>query len=203
MGKEELLERLAEVINDCRKCRLHKTRTNAVPGDGDVNTQVMLVGQCPGVNEDEQGLPFVGRAGKLLEKLLSTVGLQREDVYITNVVKCRPPENRDPMADEIRGCSPYLDEEIRTVNPKVIVTLGRFAMEHFISEGSITENHGRALRCGGRALLPVYHPAAALRNGRLGKDLREDFAKIPKILAGEIELERVEEDDEDDQVAMF
>ncbi len=202
MGKEELLERLADVIKECRECRLHKTRTKAVPGDGNVSADIMLVGQCPGANEDEQGLPFVGRAGRLLEKLLSTVDLRREAVYITNVVKCRPPENRDPMVDEIRNCSPYLDEEIRTVNPKIIVTLGRFAMEHFISGGSITENHGKALRCAGRALLPVYHPAAALRNGRLGKDLREDFAKIPKILAGEIELEKVEDED-DDQVTMF
>jgi len=203
MHKQELLDRIAGAVNTCQKCRLHKTRGKAVPGEGKEDAQVMFVGQCPGFNEDREGRPFVGKAGKLLDELLGLVSLSREEVFITNIVKCRPPENRDPMVDEVRSCKPYLAEQIKTVNPRVIVALGRFAMEHFIKEGSITENHGRPVMVAGRVVLPLFHPAAALRSARVARDLRVDFKKIPKILSGEIKVAEAKNNSDDSQMNLL
>ena len=188
MKKEELLKQVTKVLGPCEKCRLFRTRIKVVPGEGDPESGIMFVGQCPGANEDKQGQPFVGRAGGLLDELLVLVGLQREKVFITNIVKCRPPENRDPMVDEVRACSPYLERQIQSVNPKLIITLGRFASEFFIPDGKISKIHGVPHRVKGRLIFPLYHPAAALRSGGVAEALRADFRKIPKVLAGELEV---------------
>ncbi len=150
----------------------------------------MFIGEGPGQNEDEQGLPFVGRAGKLLNSLLAEVPLQREDVYITNVVKCRPPGNRDPEPDEVAACLPYLQAQIELIDPRVIVTLGRHSMLRFYPQGKISNDHGRIIDIGGRVLLPVYHPAAALRNPRLNQTLREDMRRIPEAVRKSLLLRR-------------
>lgn len=161
---------------------LSETRTQAVPGAGSSTAAVMFIGEGPGKNEDEQGLPFIGRAGKLLDSLLAKVPLQREDVYITNVVKCRPPGNRDPEPDEVAACLPYLQAQIELIDPRVIVTLGRHSMLRFYPQGKISNDHGRIINIGKRVLLPVYHPAAALRNPRLNETLERDMKRIPEAV---------------------
>lgn len=170
-------------IAACTRCRLASGRTRTVPGDGDPNAELMLIGEGPGFNEDQQGHPFVGQAGKLLDKLLGEIGLTREQVFVTNVVKCRPPNNRDPEADEIASCEPYLDEQIAGIRPKLIVTLGRFAMNYFLPRTTISRSHGRATQAGDWLIFPVYHPAAGLRQTRMLNVLREDFQRIPEFLA--------------------
>lgn len=142
----------------------------------------MFIGEGPGQTEDEQGLPFVGRAGKLLDSLLADVPLRREDVFITNIVKCRPPGNRDPEPEEVAACRPYLEAQIELINPRVIVTLGRHSLLRFYPQGKISNDHGRIIRIGNRVLLPLYHPAAALRNPGLNKTLREDMKRIPEAV---------------------
>jgi len=191
MNKEELLEQVNKALRSCKKCRLSRTRTNVVPGEGDTNAEIMFVGQCPGFHEDQQGKPFVGRAGQLLDELLDSVNLKRGKIFITNIVKCRPPENRDPMVDEVRACSPYLERQIKIINPRLIVTLGRFATEFFIPEGRISQIHGVPHRVRGRLILPLYHPAAALRSPGVLGELRRDFKKIPQVLAGELEVKEI------------
>ena len=191
MEKEELLEQVNRALRSCKKCRLYRTRTNVVPGEGDPDSAIMFIGQCPGFHEDQQGRPFVGRAGQLLDELLVLIGLQREKVVITNIVKCRPPENRDPMVDEVRACSPYLERQIKIINPKLIITLGRFASEFFIPDGKISQIHGLPHRVKGLLVFPLYHPAAALRSGGVAEELRKDFRKIPKVLAGELEVKEI------------
>ena len=191
MKKEELLEQVNKALAPCKKCRLSRTRIKVVPGEGDPESDIMFIGQCPGANEDQQGRPFVGRAGQLLDELLTSLGLKREKVFITNIVKCRPPENRDPMVDEVRACSPYLERQIKSVNPKLIITLGRFASEFFISDGKISQIHGVPHRVKGLLILPLYHPAAALRSTGVAEALRSDFRKIPKVLAGELEVKEI------------
>lgn len=176
------IKEIASEVLSCTRCVLSETRTNAVPGDGSSTAAVMFIGEGPGKNEDEQGLPFIGRAGKLLDALLAEVPLRREDVYITNVVKCRPPGNRDPEPDEVAACMPYLMAQIEMIDPRVIVTLGRHSMLRFYPEGKISNDHGRIIRIGQRVLLPVYHPAAALRNPRLNETLREDMKRIPEAV---------------------
>lgn len=182
-----MLRQIEKAIASCRKCRLHRTRTNTVPGEGNPNAKIMFVGQCPGFNEDREGRPFVGRAGALLTTLLASIDLKREEVYITNIVKDRPPNNRDPMVDEVRACKPYLDEQIKTINPKLIVALGRFATEHFIKGGSISKLHGQPVAVNGRIVLPLYHPAAALRSETVLRELEKDFLKIPKLLETKVD----------------
>lgn len=176
------IDQIASDVVACTRCVLSETRTNAVPGDGPPNAAVMFIGEGPGQNEDQQGLPFVGRAGKLLDSLLDEVPLKREDVYITNVVKCRPPGNRDPEPDEVAACLPYLEAQIELIDPRVIVTLGRHSMLRFYPQGKISNDHGRIINIGKRVLLPVYHPAAALRNPRLNETLREDMRRIPEAV---------------------
>lgn len=189
--KEELLEQVNRALGACQKCRLFRTRTNVVPGEGNADAKIMFVGQCPGFHEDQKGRPFVGRAGQLLDQLLSEAGLKRGEVFITNIVKDRPPDNRDPMADEVRACEPYLDHQIKILNPKLIVTLGRFATEFFIANGKISQTHGVPHRVKGRLILPLYHPAAALRSTGVLEELRRDFKKIPEVLGDQIEVKEV------------
>lgn len=176
------IDQVATEVLSCTKCVLAETRTHAVPGDGLSTAAVMFIGEGPGKNEDEQGLPFIGRAGKLLDSLLQEVPLRREDVFITNVVKCRPPGNRDPEPNEVAECLPYLLAQIELIDPRVIVTLGRHSMLRFYPQGKISNDHGRIINLGKRVLLPVYHPAAALRNPRLNETLRQDMRRIPEAV---------------------
>lgn len=194
MGKEELMRKLEERIRKCRKCPLGNLRTNAVPGAGSYDAKVMFVGEAPGYWEDQKGLPFVGKAGKVLNELLAGIGLSRDDVYITNIVKCRPPNNRDPTEEEIRACAPYLDMQIDVIRPKVIVPLGRHSMKYLLEKFGfraepISKIHGKTFEArtlfGKIVIMPTYHPAAALYKPPIREELRKDFAKLAKLL-GEI-----------------
>lgn len=181
------LEKLNQIINFCQKCHLSKTRTKVVPGEGNTTAEIMFIGEAPGKNEDLQGRPFVGATGKLLNELIASIGLQRKDIYIANVVKCRPPNNRDPLPEEIQACWPYLENQIKLIKPKLIVTLGRHSMARFYPQGRISVDHGRILRrtiipFGKIVFFPCYHPAAALYNRSLREIIFKDFKKIPKIL---------------------
>jgi len=189
---EERRERLVDLfkeVSSCSKCPLHETRTKAVFGAGNADADLMFVGEAPGAEEDRQGLPFVGRAGQLLNQLLEEIGLAREDVFIANVLKSRPPGNRDPRPDEIAACEPYLFEQVRLIEPKVVCTLGNFATKLLTgSPVGITKVRGtpQLHELGGRSvfLLPLLHPAAALRTPAMKETLRGDFATIPGLLAG-------------------
>lgn len=191
---EPTLAVIAETVRHCTFCDLCRTRTHAVPGEGSPTARIFLIGEAPGFNEDKQGRPFVGNAGKFLNELLAKAGLQREDVFITNVVKCRPPGNRDPMPDEIAACSDYLDQQIETIDPDVIVTLGRFSMQRWFKNERISKIHGEPRVVGKRLIVPMYHPAAALHQAALRSTIEEDFARLPKILADRDHAARVEEE---------
>lgn len=181
------LSELTEVhrqIEVCTKCGLWKSRTRAVPGAGDPEARLMFVGEGPGFHEDRQGLPFVGAAGHLLDSLLEDIGLDRSEVFITNIVKCRPPGNRDPQPTEIAACTPYLDRQVAIIRPAVIATLGRFSMAHFLGpEVTISRVHGRPQRRQGRIIYPLFHPAAALRQEHYRLALEEDFRRLHEVLA--------------------
>lgn len=181
---------IAEEVRSCQKCDLARGRIQAVPGEGNPNARVMLIGEGPGFHEDEQGKPFVGNSGNFLTSLLEKAGLRREDVFITNVVKCRPPSNRDPLPDEMASCSDYLDRQIATIDPEVIVTLGRFSMFRYFPGDRISKIHGQAFTKDRRLVVPMYHPAAALHQGSLRAVIEDDFSKLPKFLA---DAERVRE----------
>jgi uracil-DNA glycosylase family 4 len=176
------LANLYEQIADCPNCALARTRTQTVPGSGPAPAEVMCIGEAPGVREDEQGVPFVGAAGQFLDKLLSGIGLSRETVHITNVIKCRPPQNRDPAPEETAACKPFLDQQIEIVAPLLIVTLGRFSMGRWFPGESISRIHGRAKTFEERVVLPMYHPAAALHRGDLRPVIKADFEQIPYLL---------------------
>ena len=178
------LAELAEAVKGCTRCRLSGGRTNAVPGEGAADAAVMFIGEGPGYHEDQQGRPFVGAAGQLLDELIEGIGLRRREAFIANVLKCRPPENRDPAPDEAEACRPYLDRQIELIDPKVIVLLGRHALQAHFPDAQISRARGVPRRRDGRTFLPVYHPAAALRQMRLRDTLRSDFALIPKLLEG-------------------
>ncbi|MGQ9630161.1 MAG: uracil-DNA glycosylase [bacterium] len=168
-----------EMIKTCKKCPLHEGRTNAVPGTGDVHARLMLVGEAPGYYEDQQGLPFVGRAGQLLTKILKSINLTREEVYITNVVKCRPPENRNPKPEEIRACEPYLVAQINLIQPEVICALGTFAAQALLKTNTpISKLRGEVQYYNGIVLMPTFHPAFLLRNPERKKDVWEDMQKL-------------------------
>ena len=183
MSAEDELNNIASEVASCTKCSLHHSRKFAVPGEGPPNTEIMLIGEGPGFHENEQGRPFVGAAGKFLEELLASIELTRKDVFITNVVKCRPPGNRDPQQDELNACSTYLERQIQTINPKVIVTLGRYSMAYFIPNAKISSIHGQAMQIRGRLIVAMYHPAAALHQGSLRPVIEADFLKIPDFIA--------------------
>jgi len=191
--REQALDQIADEIRACERCELHRTRTKSVPGEGPADARVMLIGEAPGWNEDQQGRPFVGAAGKFLEELLAKAGLKRSDVFITNVVKSRPPGNRDPLPDEIVACAPFLERQIEVIDPEVVVTLGRFSMARWFPGERISRIHGQAKRVGRRLIVPMYHPAAALHQQALRSTIEEDFARLPKILA-ESELARQAEE---------
>ncbi|MSP78633.1 MAG: uracil-DNA glycosylase [Dehalococcoidia bacterium] len=176
------LEQIAARVRVCVDCSLCQGRTNAVPGEGPDTSKIMFIGEGPGFYEDQQGRPFVGPSGRLLESLLVGIGLNRNQVFITNVVKCRPPENRDPLPNEIQACAPYLSSQIQALKPKIIVTLGRFSMTHFFPQETISKVHGRARKSGGFMVYPLYHPAAALRSAVMKKALEDDFKRIPALL---------------------
>ncbi len=162
---------------------LSERRTHAVPGDGAANAQIVVVGEGPGQHEDLQGLPFVGQAGKLLEQLLASIGLHRRDVYITNIVKCRPPQNRDPLPEEVTACAPYLERQLALINPALVLVLGRHALARLLpGQTSISRLHGKLIEREGRTYMPMYHPAAALYNSLLLKTLEEDFRLVPRHL---------------------
>ena len=182
------LEAIAAEVRACTNCRLHETRTKAVPGEGDPETEVVFVGEGPGFNEDRQGRPFVGRAGDLLVKLLASIGWRREDVFITNVVKCRPPDNRDPQPDEIAACAPYLRRQLEVLDPAVVVTLGRYSMGTFMPGARISQAHGTvrpvdpATGAASALVFAMYHPAAALRTPAIERESYADIAAVPSAL---------------------
>jgi len=179
---ETTLPELCQLISRCPDCDLAKTRTVAVPGEGPESAEVMFIGEAPGYYEDKSGRPFVGAAGKFLEELLASIGLSRTDVYITNVVKCRPPQNRDPQKDEMDACNKWLQRQIELINPGVIVTLGRYSMGKFFSGESISRIHGQSRVVDGRTIVPMFHPAAALHQERFRSLIVEDFKRLPEIL---------------------
>lgn len=183
MSTEEILKEVAAEVSVCTKCDLCKGRTKAVPGEGNPHAQVMFIGEGPGFHEDKQGRPFVGPAGQFLEELLASINLKRADVFITNVVKCRPPGNRDPLPAEIDACNGYLDRQIAAIDPQVIVTLGRFSMAKFFGGEKISAIHGRARKIDGRMCIAMYHPAAGLHQQSLKESIRSDFKKIPLVIA--------------------
>jgi len=177
------LVELCEEMIHCTRCPLHRSRHNAVPGEGREDAEILFIGEAPGFHEDRQGRPFVGAAGRFLEELLASIGLRREDVYIANVLKCRPPGNRDPLASEIETCKPFLDRQIELIKPKLIVTLGRYSMVRFFPDAHISRVHGLPRRVGNVICYPMYHPAAALHQPKFRKAIEEDMLKIPQILA--------------------
>lgn len=183
------LDAIAGQVRDCTLCPLAATRTRAVPGAGDPLAEILFIGEGPGFHEDRQGLPFVGRSGDYLEKMLALIGLKREQVFITNVVKCRPPENRDPLPDEMLACRPYLDAQEALIDPLIIVTLGRFSMGRYFPGGRITQIHGQPKFDARRAYYPLFHPAAVLRNPSLESAMAADFQRIPQVI-GEVRRRR-------------
>jgi uracil-DNA glycosylase len=182
MTAEQTLSKIAKEIASCEKCVLHESRKNPVPGDGPATAEIMFIGEGPGFHENEQGHPFVGASGKFLDQLLLQAGVTRADVFIANVVKCRPPGNRDPLPDELAACDAFLEAQIETINPSIIVTLGRFSMSKFFPGAKISAVHGQMKRIGERFVIPMFHPAAALHQAALKPSILGDFAKLPDQL---------------------
>ena len=178
----DTLGEIAHLVRACTDCELHNGRTNSVPGEGVPDAELMFIGEGPGYQEDRQGRPFVGPAGQFLEELLGSIGLTRGDVFIANMVKCRPPQNRDPLPGEIRSCSKYLDRQIELIDPLLIITLGRFSLARFFPGESISRARGRLRRHDGRNVYPVMHPAAALHRAANRETIVQDFQAIPGIL---------------------
>ena len=181
LNKEELLDSLKREIEENKDLPLFG-EANLVFGEGDAKAQVMFIGEAPGRNEDLLKRPFVGRAGKLLDEALKEIGWPRESVYITNIVKRRPPDNRDPFPDEIEAYKPYLTRQIEIINPSLIATLGRFSMNYFVPSAKISRDHGQPLRVNSRVIMPLYHPAAALRSTAMMNEFKKDFKKLPAVL---------------------
>jgi uracil-DNA glycosylase len=182
MNVEDTLLKIAQKISVCEKCALHEGRKKSVPGEGPATAEIMFIGEGPGFHENEQGRPFVGAAGKFLDQLLAQANLTRGEVWIGNVVKCRPPGNRDPLPDELEACDIHLEAQIQTINPSIIVTLGRFSMGKFISGAKISAIHGQMRKVGDRYVIPMFHPAAALHQAALKPSILADFAKLPDLL---------------------
>lgn len=185
--KQQKIEQLNQQMFSCQNCILRKTCKQVVPGEGNANSEILFIGEGPGKNEDEQGRPFVGAAGKFLDEMLASVNLERKDIYIANVVKCRPENNRDPFPDEVQTCWQWLEKQIEIIQPKLIVTLGRHSMERFIENQKISQVHGKVFRreienLRKQVFCTLYHPAMALYNGGMRETLLKDFKKIPKIL---------------------
>jgi len=208
---EEKFNRLGAEVSSCALCDLSKTRTRAVPGEGNRQADVMFIGEGPGQNEDQQGRPFVGRAGQFLNQLIDLIGLRRPDVYITNVVKCRPPANRDPLPYELAACLPFLQRQIDLINPSIIVTLGRYSLGTFFPGDTISRVHGTIRERNGRHFYPMYHPAAALHQERYRLTIVEDMRNLGRWLderhtaqrALALALTQGEEQDDQEQLALF
>jgi len=196
--KRRKLKEIAKQVARCQRCGLYKKATNSVPGEGNPDAEVMFIGEGPGYWEDQRGIPFCGAAGRLLDQLLQLIKLERKNVFIGNMVKHRPPHNRDPLPEEIKACEPFLDEQIKIINPKIIVTLGRFSMNKFLPGEKISQIHGQARYVDffgeKEIVIPMYHPAAALRRVKIMEEIKEDFKKIPRFLKSEIK--KVEKDGE-------
>ena len=194
MSAKADLEQIAQEVAVCTNCSLCKTRTRTVPGEGSPTARLLFIGEAPGYHEDQQGRPFVGNSGELLNKLLNAIKISRQDVFIANVVKCRPPNNQDPTEEQINACKPYLDRQIAAINPGVIVTLGRFSMRRFFPGALISRVHGQSKQENGRVILPMFHPAAALRDQtrRTMMMFKEDGLTIPSLLEQAEELARTE-----------
>jgi uracil-DNA glycosylase family 4 len=200
------LDQIAAEVSACERCPLAATRKKSVPGEGPAGARILFVGEGPGFNENEQGRPFVGAAGQLLNDLLGQAGLKREDVFITNVVKCRPPQNRDPESGELKACADYLERQIALINPAVIVTLGRFSMARFFPGAKISEIHGQGRTLGGRLVVAMLHPAAALHQPQNKPLLEQDFRKLPDLLARAAALRTAAppaDDDAAEQLSLF
>jgi len=195
------LEQLNTEVAGCRDCELNRQRTQVVPGEGAESADIMFIGEAPGWHEDQQGRPFVGPAGQFLDELLQSIGLRRQDVYIANVIKCRPPANRDPLPSEVKACRKWLDRQIALINPKMIVTLGRYSLAQFMPGESMTKAHGKAKKKDGVLYFAMYHPAAALHQGSLRKVIMEDMQKIPSVLAQGSAVK--EEEPKPEQLSMF
>jgi DNA polymerase len=191
--KEAKLEQIARQVAKCNRCDLYKQATNPVPGEGSPSAKIVFIGEGPGYHEDQRGIPFCGAAGRLLDQLLLSIKVARKDVFIGNMVKHRPPGNRDPLPQELEACQEYLDEQIKIIDPKIIVTLGRFSMRKFLPGEYISKIHGQArlvfFAGKKRVVIPMYHPAAALRSSQVMHQVKEDFEKIPKWLNDRIEEE--------------
>jgi len=197
-----LTEFYGEIAN-CQRCILSQARKNTVPGEGPEDAEIMFIGEGPGFHEDQQGRPFVGSAGHFLEELLEDIGLRREEVYICNVIKCRPPGNRDPLPEEIEACKPYLDRQIELLSPRMIVTLGRFSMERYFPAAKISHIHGQPRKVGGIIYYPMYHPAAALHQPKWRQVVKEDMSKIPQVLAEADRIAEMELPQDAEQLSLF
>jgi len=212
MAAEEVLAQIAKEVTVCTNCALHHSRKKAVPGEGPSNAEIMFIGEGPGFHENEQGRPFVGAAGQFLDQLLQQAGVTRADVWIGNVVKCRPPGNRDPLPEELAACDMYLEQQIAAINPSIIVTLGRFSMNKFMPGAKISQVHGQMRKVGNRYVIAMFHPAAALHQASLKPAILADFGKLPELLkqarAGlgreKIEVQKqAEEKEEPKQLSLF
>jgi DNA polymerase len=196
-------DELVRRIRTCTLCTLSEKRTQAVPGEGSRTADIMFIGEGPGFYEDRDGRPFVGQAGRLLDELLSSIDLNRESVYITNMIKCRAPNNRDPLPSEIQSCGPYLDEQIEMIAPKVIVALGRYSFSKFFPDEPIGKARGKPRRWNGLIVYPMYHPAAALRNGSLRAALERDFQSLLPLLEKGLPSARPQEADQSEQLSLL
>jgi uracil-DNA glycosylase family 4 len=197
------LEALAVEVAKCTRCLLHRGRTKAVPGEGPSDADIMFIGEAPGFHEDQQGRPFVGAAGNFLDELLEMIGLSRREVYIANVIKCRPPGNRDPLPEEIEACKPFLDRQIELIEPKLVVTLGRFSMARAFPKTRISRIHGQPRKIGGVIYYPMYHPAAALHQPSLRRTVEEDMLQIPELLRQAAQIAESELPPEAEQLRLF
>ena len=197
------LEGLAKEISECTRCLLHRARTKAVPGEGPANAELMFIGEAPGFHEDQQGRPFVGAAGQYLEELLGMIGFKRTQVFIANVIKCRPPGNREPQPEEIEACKPYLDRQLELIRPRFVVTLGRFSMARAFPTARISNVHGQPRKIDGVIYYPMYHPAAALHQPSLRSVLEEDMRRIPELLRQVSQIEDSPPPVEAEQLKLF
>jgi uracil-DNA glycosylase len=197
------LEDLAKEVRKCTLCLLSQGRTNAVPGEGPAHAELIFIGEAPGFHEDQQGRPFVGAAGQFLEELLGMIGFKRNQVFITNVVKCRPPGNRDPQPEEIEACKPYLDRQLALIRPKFVVTLGRFSMARAFPTARISSVHGQPRKIDGVIYYPMYHPAAALHQPALRRTIEEDMRRIPELLRQVSQIEDTPPPVEAEQLKLF
>lgn len=197
------LTELYREIENCRDCELARYRIKVVPGEGDEDAELLFIGEAPGWHEDQQGRPFVGPAGGFLEQLLASIKLTREQVYIANVIKCRPPSNRDPLPSEIQACRKWLDRQIEIIQPRMIITLGRYSLARYFPNESISKVHGKARKVGDIICYPMYHPAAALHQGTLRQIIEADMLQIPRVLAQSEQIPEAEAESESQQLSLF